>query len=250
MGKLGDILKKDVGSLANKVLKADVGHLVKGAGRMLNTDVSTIAKGAGNVLTYDLGELFTGDVTPAGQPASPSPQAGVAPSANLTAAPAVAATDSSTPAEKSATAATPAANANPAQRAKLTDALVTRRTRAMPDGSKLSTLMPTKVGTFSRMVNATEGEIASDPVSATYSNDIEAVTITLVSCWDAEEAKGQMQRRQGALENARSTPDNAWVAGIDSHGVIFIWTREQYCFEVVSPRGVSALARFLADFPY
>ncbi|MEI6738606.1 MAG: hypothetical protein WCL29_09045, partial [Pseudomonadota bacterium] len=62
MGKLGDILNKDIGSIASKILKADVGDIVKGAGRALNTDVGTIAKGAGNVLNYDLGDFFSSGV--------------------------------------------------------------------------------------------------------------------------------------------------------------------------------------------
>ncbi len=258
MGKLGDLLNKDVGSIATKILKADVGDIVKGAGRALNTDVGTIAKGAGNVLTYDLGDLFssgsktdsapsTGTIPPG---PSQSPEAGtqMTPSAKAGAPSEVVANSQTAtdPATNDATGTT----ANPPQRAKLTDALVARSTRKMPDGSNLTTLLPARVGPFSRPADAVHGDIASDAVSATYSNDTDAVTVTIAACWDADEARDKQQRRQLQLENARSAPDHSWSIGANQQGVVFIWTREHYCYEIISPRGVSALARFLTDFPY
>lgn len=47
LGKLGEILNKDVGSIvkdAGKVLNADVGDIVKGAGKVLTTDVGALMK--------------------------------------------------------------------------------------------------------------------------------------------------------------------------------------------------------------
>ncbi|MBL8521295.1 MAG: hypothetical protein JNK75_11555 [Betaproteobacteria bacterium] len=47
LGKLGDLLNKDVGSIvkdAGKVLNADVGDIVKGAGKVLSTDVKDLVK--------------------------------------------------------------------------------------------------------------------------------------------------------------------------------------------------------------
>ncbi|MEI6738017.1 MAG: hypothetical protein WCL29_06020, partial [Pseudomonadota bacterium] len=135
-------------------------------------------------------------------------------------------------------------------RTKFTEALVARYTRKMPEGSDLATLLPTKVGPFSRPSNAAQGDIATDPVSATYSGDADVVTVTLDACWDADEARDKQQRRQSKLENSKSAQDHSWSVGVNSQGVVFIWTRAHYCYEIVSPRGVPALTRFLADFPY
>ena len=47
LGKLGDLLNKDVGSIvkdAGKVLNADVGDIVKGAGKVLSTDVKDLVR--------------------------------------------------------------------------------------------------------------------------------------------------------------------------------------------------------------
>ncbi len=256
MGKLGDILNKDVGSIATKVFKADVGEIVKSAGRALNTDVGTIAKGAGNVLSYDLSDLFNSgveniDAQVSGGGAHAQNQTGNTQRHSTDAAAANTAAVSTRP----VVASTPAddvspATSNPPARAKLTEALVARNMRVMPAGLDLNSLLPVKVGAFSRLPGAAQGEIASDPVSATYSSDLEAVTVTLAACWDADEASGKLKRRQSKLENARAAADHSWAVGIDSHGVVFIWTRESYCFEIVSPRGVPALAGYLADFPY
>lgn len=256
MGKLGDILKKDVGSIATKVLNVDVGDIVKSAGRALNTDVGTIAKGAGSVLTYDLGELFGNGAEDGNRQASdPSvalpdhPVNDQAEAKDRVAA--TTAGDGVPPAVAINTAAgVSPANAGPPPRAKLNEALVTRNTRSAPAGVDLAILMPVKVGGFSRSHGAANGEIASDPVSATYGSDLEAVTLTLTACWDPDEARDKLKRRQSSLDNARGAPDQSWAVGIDSHGIVFIWTREHYCYEIVSPRGVPALAGFLADFPF
>lgn len=255
MVKLADILNKDVGSLAAKVLKADVGNMVKGAGRALNTDVGTIAKGAGKVLSYDLGDLFAADSKPdeptltTVAPTSESPTATASPAPeraailNTTSAPANAASASTTSPP-------PSDPASTVPRAKLTDALVNRQQHLMPAGSALATLLPIKVGSFARTQQSAQGDIATDPVSVTYSSNVEAISLSLDACWDSDESVEKLNRRRAALENARSGADNTWVAGVNSQGIVFIWRREQYCFEIVSPRGVSPVARFLADFPY
>jgi|GEM_PF-2133332 len=256
MVKLVDLLNKDVGSLAAKVLKADVGNLVKGAGRALNTDVGTIAKGAGKVLSYDLSGLFAADAKPESVNTDSSVTASAAPLAETPAALV------ETPATKLMPAAadpliTPATpppdtdnGAITAPRAKLTEVLVNRQKHAKPAGTTLLTLMPLNVGAFSRPSQAAVGDIATDPVSVTYSSSVEALSLSLDACWDNEESTEKLNRRRGALENARSGADNTWVAGVNSQGIVFIWRREQYCFEIVSPRGVSPVARFLADFPF
>lgn len=257
MVKLTDILNKDVGSLAAKVLKADVGNMVKGAGRALNTDVGTIAKGAGKVLSYDLGELFTADAKSSGVDAEPIASVGETPAGDATASHVESSTTNPanvTAVENAATTSTSAATETEGNstipRAKLTEALVSRQLHAMPTGSALLTLMPLTVGAFTRPSQAAVGDIASDPVSVTYGSNVEALTLSLDACWDSDEATEKLNRRRAALENARSGADNSWVAGVNTQGIVFIWRREQYCFEIVSPRGVSPVARFLADFPY
>lgn len=260
MVKLVDLLNKDVGSLAAKVLKADVGNMVKGAGRALNTDVGTIAKGAGKVLSYDLGELFAADAKPEGVNAE-----SIAPTSETATNAVMPATQIETPntnalnsvsVANAPTTSTPTASENDVNgnstipRAKLTEVLVNRQQHAMPTGSALLTLMPLTIGAFARPSQAAVGDIASDPVSVTYSSNVEALSLSLDACWDSDESIEKLNRRRAALENARSGADNTWVAGVNSQGIVFIWRREQYCFEIVSPRGVSPVARFLADFPY
>jgi hypothetical protein len=253
MGKIGELLNKDIGGLAAKVLKADVGDMVKGAGRALNTDVSTIAKGAGKVLTYDLADLFTADNKTAtaaltdgeNAAANEATENGTASSAKTPAKPA------QEPAQAANTASTnpePPASALP--KAKLTEALVNRQKHRSIVGTSLATLLPLTIGAFARPANAAQGDIANDPVSVTYSSEHESLSITLEALWDEDEAHAKLHRRQAKLENVRYSVEQQWAAGIDAQGLVFIWTREQYCFEIVSPRGVSPVARFLGDFPY
>ncbi len=265
MSKIVDLLNKDVGSLATKVLKADVADIVKGAGRALNTDVGTIAKGAGKVLSYDLGELFT-DATPgAADSAAGAPAAKAEPAAGNAATPAKPATPTASaephiappgstgafvPAAPAAATASAATEAAEPPKARLTEVLVNRQRLAEPAGQDLLTLLPLKVGSYERAKGVAQGDIASDPVNVTYSGNSEAVSVTVVSCWDSDEAREKLDRGRSKLENSRGSNELNWVAGIDSRGVVFIWVRNSFCYEVVSPRGVSPIARFLADFPY
>lgn len=264
MSKIGDFLNKDVGSLATKVLKADVADIMKGAGRALNTDVTSIAKGAKGVLSYDLTDLFSESDAPAldevpesadppavaAAPASPSepdtpPEstAALRPVPKPSAAPQAA----SAPAPASATITTPPAEL---PKARLTEALVSRQTRAAPEGADLKLLLPFAVGNYERSRSTATGDIASDPVSVMYSGNSEAVGVTVTSCWDADEAREFLARGKVKLENSRGSEDHGWVAGIDSRGVVFTWVRSSYCYEITSPRGVSPIARFLDVFPY
>ena len=239
MSKIGNFFNQDVG----KLLKADIGSA---AAKVLKADVGDIVKGTGKVLKYDLSDLFVGDAnnadataTVSEDNATPKPTAAATPATPIAA---------STPTASAATATIATTAAPP--RAKLTPELVNRQTRAMPTGSSLAQLMPLVVGSFSRPANQAQGNIANDPVSLSYSSDHEALTLSLEACWDNDEAMEKMQRRLTTLENVRMGDDGDWAAGIDQSGVIFLWLREQYYFEIVSPRGVSATARFLADFPY
>jgi len=240
MSKIGDILKHDVGSIAGKVLKADITDIVKGAARALNADVGAIAKGAGKVLKYDLGGLFTGSA-----PSPPTP---------ITSAPPAAAAGKPTPAstgEFRPVAAGPSTSADTEPpKARLTEALVNRSLLTEPAGADLLTLLPLQVGSYTREIGLAHGSIATDPVNVTYSGNREAVSVTVVSCWDANEARDKLDRSKSNLDNNRGSMQDGWVAGIDSRGVVFIWTRNSFCYEVVSPRGVSPIARFLGEFPY
>ncbi len=256
MSKIGDILNKDVGSLAAKVLKADVADLVKGAGRALNTDVGSIAKGAGGVLKYDLSDLFknTDPVDP-GSANATSPPAGTASAATQTSVAGQTPPSPHVEIPGSTGAFPPVATTAQSEsaeppKARLTDALVNRQRLKEPVGSGLLTLLPLAVGSYAREAGNARGEIASDPVNVTYSGNGEAVSVTVVSCWDADEARDQLERNRGKLENSRGSTDLKWVAGIDARGVVFLWVRNSFCYEVVSPRGVSPIARFLGDFPY
>jgi hypothetical protein len=149
-----------------------------------------------------------------------------------------------------ATAAAKPAEAADPPKARLTEALVNRQRFSEPEGSDLLTLLPLQVGNYERAKNSAQGEIASDPVNVTYSGNGEAVSVTVVSCWDGDEAREKLDRGRSKLENSRGSNELNWVAGIDSRGVVFIWVRNNFCYEVVSPRGVSPIARFLGDFPY
>ena len=260
MSKIGDILNKDVGSFASRVLKADVGNIVMGAGRALNTDVGSIAKGTGKVLAYDLGELFT-DAAPGVKPATPAAPAAHAPidsnsemligeAASPVAADTEHGTNASTGNFRPVAAATAGNGANEPPKARLTEALVNRQRLSEPAGADLLGLLPVQLANYARDKGEALGDIASDPVNVTYSGNGEAVSVVVVSCWDADEARDKLERDRLKLENSRGSTEHCWVAGIDSRGVVFLWTRNHYCFEVVSPRGVSPIARFLGEFPY
>jgi hypothetical protein len=262
MSKIANLLNKDVGALATKVLKADVGDIVRGAGRALNTDVGTIAKGAKDVLTYDLGDLFVeGEQQPAvdretlaDAPANTKPvePAAATPTPATTAAfKPVPKASADTNAGTAVEASKPASSALPElPKARLTEALVTRGTRAAPEGTSLTVLLPVNVGPYERSRATAMGEIASDPVAVTYSGNGEAVSVICTSCWDADEAREFLTRGKIKLENNRGSDAHGWVAGIDSRGVVFTWVRGNYFYEITSPRGVSPIARFLEVFPY
>jgi len=254
MSKIGDLLKQDVGSIASKMLKTDVTDIVKGAGRALNTDVGTIAKGAGAVLKYDLGELFTQNGVPSTTPATGAGAVSEAQGASAATTPQPAGSEAPTPGSTGAfrpVAAGPTTGASgEPPKARLTEALVNRLLLSEPTGSDLLMLLPLQLGGYTREKGLAHGSIATDPVNVTYSGNGEAVSVTVVSCWDAEEARDKLDRSKSKLDNSRGSVQDGWVAGIDSRGVVFIWVRNSFCYEVVSPRGVSQIARFLGDFPY
>ncbi len=232
IGKLGDILNADVGVIvkgAGKVLNADVGKVLK-------TDVGDIAKGAGRILKTDLGDLLRAP-----------PKNGSEVPAVAEAEPAAAAPSTAAPAETAAPAATP----TPAVGAKLTEESVSRAKRDMPEGSDLAVLLPAKAGIFSRPATSPAGTIANDPVNATYTCGEETIIMRLTLCWDEDEARERLTEVQSyTADGRRMGPDGGWILGIAEGGVVFAWVRDSYFFLALSPKGTSSLARFLAGFPY
>ena len=249
MSKIGDFLKQGVGSIASKVLKAGVTDIVKGAGRASNVDVGPIASGAGEVLDYNPRGLFT----PSAPPSIEDAPASSSPATPTTSVPAPAA-EKPMPASTGefrpvAVGALTSAGAE-LPKARLTEALVNRLLLTQPAGADLLTLLPLQVGIYTRERGLAHGQIATDPVNVTYSGNGEAVSVTVVSCWDADEARDKLDPSKSNLDNSRGSVQDGWLAGIDSRGVVFTWARNSFRYEVVSPRGVSPIARFLGAFPY
>jgi hypothetical protein len=250
MPKIVDILNADVGKVATKVLKADVGDIVKGAGKVLTTDVGTIAKGTSKVLTYDLADLFSDEKQDAGT-AAPKP-AGTYPTPPAASATHTPNNEPPPPGSTASFTAVKPAAATPGElpKMRLTEALVMRQSRPAPSQTELTILLPLAVGAYERAKGSAHGDIASDPVSVMYSGNNEAVSVTVTPFWESDEAQAALAKSKNALENSRGSVEQSWIAGIDSRGVVFMWTRDTYCFEITSPRGVSPVARFLEVFPY
>lgn len=234
LGKLGDILNKDVGAIvkdAGKVLNADVGDIVKGAGKVLTTDVGALIKDKpgqpiGNAeqearlaaeakaaaIAAAMGKAVAkrtaapavrADVTP-------NPDAGLVGDKTMT----MKAFDpdatlqlntpplqgyepprSMHPSAPAPTATSSAIAANSAAAVPiLNDETTQRARRSMPNGTGLGTLLPYEVGDFSRPQSMPTGDIASDTVSANYGSGGETVVVKLALCWDADEAREPLER--------------------------------------------------------
>ena len=285
LGKLGEFLNKDMGTL------------VKDAGKVLNTDVGALAKGAGKVLSSDVGDLLRDKKArpTAGEAvALPEPSAAHAelvpkipamppersitrtpPPSRATSAPPVASSPAATiPANAEAATAAPfnadatlklapgggheattvmapgggtAATALP----QLADDLVARHTRKMPAGTSLLELLPHVAGEFERPKSTPVGELTSDPVTAMYGVTGHPVAIKLVQCWDEEEARehlGDVKKQAG--NNFRMGEDKSWILGETLQGLMFAWTRGNYSFTATAPKGEISMMRFLKAFPY
>lgn len=303
LGKLGDLLNKDMGTLvkdAGKVLNTDVGAIAKGAGKVLNTDMGDLAKGAGKVLNADLGDLMRSADPAANDKANdkateekavaeaktppqtkPRPIAEAKPKASAP-APAAAfdaeATQKLNPAARAATAEASAPTAfdadstqklNPADEATVTiaagggqpastsslpllpDELVTRGIRAMPTGTSLLVLLPHTAGEFARPQATPVGELTSDPVSAMYSVSGHPIAVKLMQCWDEDEARDRLKEiKVQSGNNYRLGNDGSWILGDTLQGLTFAWTRGNYSFTAIAPKGEVSLTRFLTAFPY
>ncbi|MEP7155939.1 MAG: hypothetical protein ABI905_09200 [Betaproteobacteria bacterium] len=287
LGKLGQLLNKDVGAL------------VKDAGKVLNSDVGSLAKGAGKMLNADLGDLLrespapaaADEVIPAPAPAkvpveaketketkapaaapvhAPAP-APAPPAASPAPAPAPAAAFDPDATQKinpdatqkfdstqkldprdEATVVMAAGGGKPeATLPQLTDSLTSRHTRPMPTGTSLLTLLPHAVGEFVRPHATPVGELTSDPVLAMYSVSGHPVAVRLVQCWDEEEARDRLNdvKRQ-AGDNFRMGEDRSWIMGETLQGLMFAWTRGNYSYTATAPKGEITMVRFLFAFPY
>ena len=245
LGKLGDVLNADVGNLvkdAGKVLNADVGDIVKGAGKALNTDVGDIVKGAGTLLKTDLGDLVGGRARSGGPDGAETPSAlPAAAEAALVRGP-----------ETSQRVTQPGPNTNTGPiSVKVTEDLVTRKGRPMPDGRSLANLLPVTIGPFRRDPDKPTGEIAGDGVSATYLDGSEIIVVELAACWDHEEAIGFLADAQShAGSNCRIAQDYSWLIGQGEKGALMAWVRDSYYYSILAPKGPPSLVRFAMLFPY
>jgi hypothetical protein len=199
-----------------EVLNADVGKVLK-------ADVGDIAKGAAEILRTDVTELVgkkadapanVGGTTTLLRSGETSQIVGKAP-------------------------------------VKITSAMVNRSNRALPEGRQLSSLLPHVVEGFRRDATNPTGQIADDPVMATYLDGSEIVIVEVCLCWDADEARAMVaQRKPHAGENAKLSPDGGWVIGRGSEGAYFGWSRGTLFYGVLAQGGSAGLVRFAEAFPY
>lgn len=257
LGKLGQMLNKDVGSL------------VKDAGKVLNADVGDIVKGAGKVLNTDLGDLLRENPTATPEKA-PVRVAGTFPTPPVSQPPPVPRAPAAFDPDATIQLNTPPLSANPqalftspapvdaagmpspaATTGVFSDETLTRSRRPKPTGTLLTTLLPYAVGDFARPQAVPAGDLTSDPATAIYGVDGETVVVKLVSCWDAEEAIETLSRVSANMTDVpRLAPDRSWVLGETAEGVTFAWVRESYAYTASTAKGVSTLGRFLSSFPY
>jgi hypothetical protein len=232
LDKLQKVMKADVGSLvkdasqgASKVLKADVGKLLNAdVGKLLNTDVADIFNaedkdGAGPI-TKIAGTMptKTADV-PKMDTTGPSTVPGTAPGAGA------------------------------APPTRLTEELAVRHEYEKPYGQEIATLLPVIVGDFSRPPNEPTGKLATDPARANYAGHGAKLEVEVGSYWDEDEALERVRALQDKCASSKPSPDNTWMVGKSSNGITFAWMRESYVFAVTT-QDAAALIRFLSAFPY
>ena len=129
--------------------------------------------------------------------------------------------------------------------------LLTRVGRAAPRGSEIKVLMPYRLGGFERPENSPAGELTNDAVTAKYAHGGDTVELQLALSWDADEALelvGNTITRVGT--GTRCPPDRSWVFAHTSEGSVFAWTRGNYFFCAIAPKGDQVLERFLTDYLY
>lgn len=282
LGKLGAFLNKDLGALAKdagRVLNTDLGAIAKGAGRVLQTDLGDLLrdkpaaeKSAEETITPVAAKPLPAappTVAPAFDPDTTQKMERVlvaeASQKQASSAPSVAtppfdpdATQkmegiSPVPAQSSSNDAPihKSAPTNVAEPTKFNQDLLLRAQRAVPAGTEIKVLLPYCVNDFERPHATPSGELTNDPVNAVYSGRGESVNVQLALCWDADEARqlvDEVLKKIG--QAARTTSDRTWVIGPTPQGVVFSWTRDCYYFCATSPKGASALARFLSAYEF
>ena len=282
LGKLGAFLNKDLGALAKeagKVLNTDLGTIAKSAGRVLQADLGDLLRDA-PAADKPVAERI--DQQPAANPPAETapPAKRVAPfppNVVPTAAPAFD-PDATQKMERVITTAVPfnpdstqkmqapgtaepkiasdtgnekSAPTPPPEPAKFNKELLLRAQRTAPEGNEVKVLLPYCVGEFERPRATPSGNLTNDPVNAVYSAHGESIFVQLALSWDADEARELVDEVSAAIgQAARTSPERSWVIGPTTQGVIFAWTRDCYFFCATSPKGASALARFLTAFPH
>lgn len=260
LDKLQKVMKADVGSLvkdAGKVLNADVGSIAKGAGKVLNADVGDVLAGTKKLLSTDLGDLFTGDEKAEGDAAEAAPRkiAGTMPTKPADAAkvpdddgPPTTPGDAPAPASTSGPITSMGGGAAPAQ-TRLTEDIAVRHNHEKPYGQDVANLLPINVGDVRRPENEPSGVLASDPARAFYSGSGAKLEVEVGSYWDEDEAMERIRALQGRCATSKPSSDGTWMVGKSEKGLTFAWMRGQYVFAATT-QDAAALIRFLKSFPY
>ena len=145
----------------------------------------------------------------------------------------------------------PAGAEAPSTLPQLGDDLLSRHQRKMPEGTSLLQLLPHSAGEFERPHATPTGELTSDPVSAMYSVSGHPVAVRLVQCWDEDEARDRLNEvKVQSGKNCRMGDDGSWILGETLQGLVFAWTRGNYSFTAIAPKGEISMVRFLKAFPY
>ncbi len=129
--------------------------------------------------------------------------------------------------------------------------LLLRTQREAPVGNDVNVLLAHSVGDFKRPQATPSGELTTDPVNAVYADKGETVQVQLTRCWDADEARQEVERIITMIGTAAHMPsDHAWVIGPTPQGTVYAWNRDCYFFCATSRKGAPALARFLSVYSY
>ncbi len=134
---------------------------------------------------------------------------------------------------------------------KFSPELLLRSQREAPAGNDVNVLLAHTVGDFKRPQATPSGELTTDPVNAVYADKGETVQVQLTRCWDADEARQEVERIMTMIGSAAHTPsDRAWVIGPTPQGTVYAWNRDCYFFCATSRKGAPALARFLSVYSF
>lgn len=155
------------------------------------------------------------------------------------------------PASKASTGAEDTTSSYIINATKFSPDLLQRTQREAPVGHDVNVLLAHSVGDFKRPQATPSGELTTDPVNAVYADKGETVQVQLTRCWDADEARQEVQRIITIIGAAAHMPsDHAWVIGPTPQGTVYAWNRDCYFFCATSRKGAPALARFLSVYSY